>query len=64
MWIRTSEGMLLNLDHTYVVGYIKPQNITVAWDATCTGYRVIGNGDLTQTITTALDAGYNMLEVH
>lgn len=63
MWVKTMEGRLLNLNAAYVVGYIKPQNITVAWDVTCSGYQVIGVGDLTQTIVNAIDAGYNILEV-
>lgn len=63
MWVKTCEGMLLNLDCTYVVGYVKPQDTTVAWDASCNGYQIIGFGDLRQTIVNAIDAGYNILEV-
>ena len=63
MWVKTMDGRLLNLDAAWVVDYVAPQNITVAWDVTGGGYQPLGEGDLTQMIANALDAGSNLLEV-
>ena len=63
MWVKTDEGVLVNLDHSQVVYYIAPKDSTVTCDVDGDGYVVLSHGNAMATIVNAIDLGYNLVEV-
>lgn len=64
MWIKTSNGMLINLDQVIWIDYAHHPNETLAYCTDCANPEIICFGDARQVISQAIQRDQKYLEVN